>query len=283
MSAPTGRVDTIVLIHGLWMTSRSWEHWAERYAARRFRVLTPAWPGMDREVEELRADPSPIAAQRIADIAAHYEAIIRGLPRPPIIMGHSFGGLIAQLLADRRLGAAVVAVHPAPVRGVLKLPPATLRSGYSILHNPANRHRAVPFTPEDFRYAFGNTISQEQSDAAWERYAVPGAGHVLFEAAFANLDPASATEIDKKRSDRAPLLITAGGEDHVVPATLASSIANLYRSSTALTGYREFPGRSHFVGGEPGWEEEADFALEWAVEAANEFSPTVVAEAPRRR
>ncbi|KAB1906624.1 alpha/beta hydrolase [Micromonospora sp. AMSO1212t] len=283
MSAPTGRVDTIVLIHGLWMTSRSWEHWAQRYAARGFQVLTPAWPGMDREVEELRADPAPIAAQRIADIADHYEAIVRDLPRPPIIMGHSFGGLVAQLLLDRSLGAAVVAVHPAPVRGVLKLPPSTLRSGYSILHNPANRHRAVPFTPEDFRYAFGNTISQEQSDAAWERYAVPGAGHVLFEAAFANLDPNSATEIDKKRSDRAPLLITAGGEDHVVPATLASSIANLYRSSTALTGYREFPGRSHFVGGEPGWEEEADFALEWAVEAANEFSPTVVAEAPRRR
>ncbi|MDX5460144.1 alpha/beta hydrolase [Micromonospora tulbaghiae] len=283
MSAPTGRVDTIVLIHGLWMTSRSWEHWAQRYAARGFRVLTPAWPGMDREVEELRADPAPIAAQRIADIADHYEAIVRDLPRPPIIMGHSFGGLVAQVLLDRRLGAAVVAVHPAPVRGVLKLPPSTLRSGYSILHNPANRHRAVPFTPEDFRYAFGNTISQEQSDAAWERYAVPGAGHVLFEAAFANLDPNSATEIDKKRSDRAPLLITAGGEDHVVPATLASSIANLYRSSTALTGYREFPGLSHFVGGEPGWEEEADFALEWAVEAANEFSPTVVAEAPRRR
>ncbi|MER6587662.1 alpha/beta hydrolase [Micromonospora chalcea] len=283
MSAPTGRVDTIVLIHGLWMTSRSWEHWAQRYSARGFQVLTPAWPGMDREVEELRADPAPIAAQRIADIADHYAAIVRDLPRPPIIMGHSFGGLIAQLLADRRLGAAVVAVHPAPVRGVLKLPPSTLRSGYSILHNPANRHRAVPFTPEDFRYAFGNTISQQESDAAWERYAVPGAGHVLFEAAFANLDPNSATEIDKKRSDRAPLLITAGGEDHVVPATLASSIANLYRSSTALTGYREFPGRSHFVGGEPGWEEEADYALEWAVEAANEYSPTVVAEAPRRR
>ncbi|MBQ1067143.1 alpha/beta hydrolase, partial [Micromonospora sp. D75] len=253
------------------------------YSARGFQVLTPAWPGMDREVEELRADPAPIAAQRIADIADHYAAIVKGLPRPPIIMGHSFGGLIAQLLADRRLGAAVVAVHPAPVRGVLKLPPSTLRSGYSILHNPANRHRAVPFTPEDFRYAFGNTISQQESDAAWERYAVPGAGHVLFEAAFANLDPNSATEIDKKRSDRAPLLITAGGEDHVVPATLASSIANLYRSSTALTGYREFPGRSHFVGGEPGWEEEADYALEWAVEAANEYSPTVVAEAPRRR
>ncbi|MFI7216923.1 alpha/beta hydrolase [Micromonospora maritima] len=282
MGVPTGRVDTIVLIHGLWMTSRSWEHWAARYAARGFRVLTPAWPGMDREPAELRADPTPIAGQRIRDIVDHYAAIVRELPRPPIIMGHSFGGLIAQLLLDRRLGAAVVGVHPAPVKGVLKLPLSTLRSGFSILHNPANRHRAVPFTAEDFRYAFGNTISQEQSDAAWERYAVPGAGHVLFEGSFANLDPDSATEIDRKRADRAPLLITAGGEDHVIPASLAVSLANLYRSSPALTSYREFPGRSHFVGGEPGWEEEADFALEWAVEAANEFSPTVVSESPRR-
>ncbi|GAA3773125.1 alpha/beta hydrolase [Micromonospora maritima] len=282
MGVPTGRVDTVVLIHGLWMTSRSWEHWADRYAARGFRVLTPAWPGMDRDPAELRADPTPIAGQRIRDIVDHYAGIIRELPRPPIIMGHSFGGLIAQLLLDRRLGAAVVGVHPAPVKGVLKLPLSTLRSGFSILHNPANRHRAVPFTAEDFRYAFGNTISQEQSDAAWERYAVPGAGHVLFEGSFANLDPDSATEVDRKRADRAPLLITAGGEDHVVPASLAVSLANLYRSSTALTSYREFPGRSHFVGGEPGWEEEADFALEWAVEAANEFSPTVVSEAPRR-
>ncbi|SBT65041.1 Lysophospholipase, alpha-beta hydrolase superfamily [Micromonospora sediminicola] len=282
MGVPTGRVDTIVLIHGLWMTSRSWEHWAARYAARGFRVLTPAWPGMDGEPAELRADPTPIAGQRIATIVEHYAAIIRELPRPPIVMGHSFGGLIAQLLLDRRLGAAVVGVHPAPVKGVLKLPPSTLRSGFSILRNPANRHRAVPFTAEDFRYAFGNTISQDQSDAAWERYAVPGAGHVLFEGSFANLDPHSATEIDRTRADRAPLLITAGGEDHVIPASLAVSLANLYRSSTGITSYREFPGRSHFVGGEPGWEEEADFALEWAVEAANEFSPTVVSEAPRR-
>ncbi|WP_319460138.1 alpha/beta hydrolase [Micromonospora sp. RTP1Z1] len=280
MSAPTVRVDTIVLIHGLWVTPRSWEHWADRYAAQGFHVLAPAWPGMEGEVEELRADPAPIAGQRIADITDHYARIIRDLPRPPIIMGHSFGGLITQLLLDRRLGAAGIGVHPAPVKGVLRLPLSTLRSGFSILHNPANRHRAVPFTAEDFRYAFGNTLTQEESDAAWRRYAVPGAGHVLFEAAFANLDPDSATEVDNKRDDRAPLLLMAGGADHVVPPSVVSANANLYRSSTALTGYRCSPGRSHFAGGEPGWEEEADFALEWAVEAANEFSPTVVSEAP---
>ncbi|MET8912324.1 alpha/beta fold hydrolase [Micromonospora sp. NPDC004551] len=282
MSTPTARVDTIVLIHGLWMTSRSWEHWVDRYTARGFKVLTPAWPGMDQDVERLREDPTPIAAQRITPIVDHYAEIIRGLPRPPIIMGHSFGGLIAQLLMDRGLGAAVVGLHPVAVKGVLKLPLSTLRSGFPILRNPANRHRAVPFTREDFRYTFGNTISPEASDAAWERYAVPAAGHVFFEGAFANLDPNSAIAADTTRSDRAPLLVTTGGEDHVVPPSLASAAANLYRGSTAITSYREFPGRSHFVGGEPGWEEEADFALEWAVEAANEFSPTVVSTAPRR-
>ncbi|OKI65095.1 alpha/beta hydrolase [Micromonospora sp. CB01531] len=280
MAAPTGRVDTIVLIHGLWMTSRSWEHWAERYRARGFRVLTPAWPGMEAEVEELRADPTPIAGQRIADITEHYARIVREQPRPPIIMGHSFGGLITQLLLDRKLGAAGVALHPAPVKGVLRLPLNTLRSAFSILGSPANRNRAVPFTKEDFRFAFGNTLSPQQSDAAWERYAVPGAGRVLFEAAFANLDPDAATEVDKKRDERAPLLLTAGGADHVVPPSVVVANVNLYRSSTALTGFRCNPHRSHFVGGEPGWEEEADYALEWAVEAANEFSPTVVSEAP---
>ncbi|WP_200213923.1 alpha/beta hydrolase [Micromonospora coerulea] len=281
-SAPTVRVDTIVLIHGLWMTPRSWEHWVDRYAARGFKVLTPAWPGMEGEVEALRADPTPIAGQTITGIVAHYAAIIREQPRPPIIMGHSFGGLVTQLLVSRGLGAAGVAAHPAPVKGVLKLPLSTLRSGFSILRSPANRRRAVPFTADDFAYAFGNTMSREDSDAAWERYAVPAAGHVFFEAAFANLDPNSAAKADTHRDDRAPLLITTGSEDHVVPPTLARSAAQLYRPSRALTAYHEFPGRSHFVGGEPGWEEEADYALDWAVEAANTLSPTVVGEAPRR-
>ncbi|MGC1213559.1 MAG: alpha/beta fold hydrolase [Micromonospora sp.] len=281
-SAPTARVDTIVLIHGLWMTSRSWERWVGRYAARGFRVLAPAWPGMEAEVEALREDPTPIAGQRVTDVVDHYERIIRALPRPPIVMGHSFGGLFTQLLLDRGLGAAGVGIHPAQIKGVLKLPLSTLRSGFSILRNPANRHRAVPFTPDDFHYAFGNTMSRADSDAAWERYAVPGSGHLFFEAAFANLDPDAATKVDTHRSDRAPLLLLAGGVDHVVPPSVVSANAGLYRSSRAVTAYHEFPGRSHFVGGEPGWEQEADYALDWAVEMANTVSPTVVSEAPGR-
>ncbi|MFU8850072.1 alpha/beta hydrolase [Micromonospora sp. SL1-18] len=283
MAAPTERVDTIVLIHGLWLTPRSWEHWAERYRARGFQVLAPAWPGLEAEVEELRADPTPIAGQRIADITDHYARIIREQPRPPIIMGHSFGGLIVQLLVARRLSAAAVAVHPVPVDGVQEFPLSTLRSVFPVLDSPTHLHRAVPMSPDDFLFVFGNTMSRQESDAAWERYAIPAAGHVLFEAVFANLEPGGVTKIDSHESDRAPLLLLAGDADHVVPPPVVRLNADIYRPSRALTGYQEFPGRSHFAIGGPGWEEEADFALEWAVEAANEFSQTVVTQAPGRR
>ncbi|RKN51028.1 alpha/beta hydrolase [Micromonospora endolithica] len=274
--------DTVVLIHGLWMTPRSWERWADRYTARGLRVLAPAWPGLEGEVERLRADPTPIAGQSIAGIADHYDRLVRDLPRPPLIMGHSFGGLIAQLLVDRGLGAAAVGVHPAAPKGVVKVPLSTLRSGFSILRNPANRHRAVPFTADDFHYAFGNTLDREASDRAWERYAVPGAGRVLFEGAFANLDPNSPARVEVGRHDRAPLLLLAGTEDHVVPPSVVRGTAALYQRSRALTAYHEFAGRSHFTVGEPGWERVADYALDWAVRAAAlPREATVAREAPR--
>ncbi|MGK5742164.1 alpha/beta hydrolase [Micromonospora sp. URMC 103] len=282
-SAPQGDVDTVVLIHGLWMTPRSWERWVDRYAARGLRVLAPAWPGMDREVEQLRDDPTPIARQRLGRIVNHYSQAVRGLMRPPIIMGHSFGGLITQVLVGQGLGAAAVAIHPAPIKGVAKLPLSTLRSGFSILRNPANRNKAVPFTQDDFHYAFGNTLSRADSDRAWERYAVPGAGRVLFEAAFANLDPHSAAEVDTRRDDRAPLLLIAGGADHVVPPGVVRSNAALYTKSRALTAFHPFPGRSHFTVGQDGWEEVADYALDWALEAAAiPREQTIASENPRR-
>ncbi|WP_410811263.1 alpha/beta hydrolase [Micromonospora sp. 067-2] len=278
-----GQVDTVVLIHGLWMTPRSWEGWADRYGARGLRVLTPAWPGMDREVERLRDDPAPIAEQSITTIVAHYDRIIRALPRPPIIMGHSFGGLFTQILLDRGLGAAGVGVHPAAPRGVLKVPLSTLRSGFSILRNPANRNRAVPFTQEDFHYAFGNTMTRADSDRAWQRYAVPGAGRVLFEGSFANIDPRSPAKVDFGRDDRAPLLLMAGEVDHVVPASVVRTNAGLYQKSRALTAYEEFPGRSHFTAGQDGWEKIADYALDWALRAAAlPREATIASESPRR-
>ncbi|MFB9235477.1 alpha/beta hydrolase [Plantactinospora siamensis] len=267
--ASRSTADTIVLLHGLWMTPRSWAHWADRYSRAGFRVLTPAWPGLEVEVEQLRRDPSPIAALTPERVIEHYADVVRGLDRPPILMGHSFGGAFVQLLLDRGLGAAGVAIDPAPVRGVVRLPLSTLRAAFPILRNPANRHRAVPLTHDQFHFAFTNTLDEADSRAAYDRYAVPGAGSVLFGNAVANWERHSPFDVNFANDDRAPLLLVAGGADHVAPASTTRATAKLHRKSTALTGYREFSGRSHFTVGQPGWEEVADYALEWAVEATS--------------
>jgi pimeloyl-ACP methyl ester carboxylesterase len=258
----------VVLIHGLWMTPLSWEGWAARYAGRGYEVLAPAWPGLEGTVEELRRDPSPIAGQSIDRILDHYEGIIRGLSRPPIIMGHSFGGAFTQVLLDRGLGSAGVAVDSGTVRGVLDLPLSTLRSASSLLRNPLFRHRAVAFTPKAFRYAFGNTLTEQESAAAHQRYAIPGSRHVLLTGANANLNPRTPLKVNFQNHNRAPLLFIAGGSDHVVPASANRSNFKKYAESKAVTEFKEFPGRSHFTVGQAGWEEVADYALDWATRQA---------------
>jgi alpha-beta hydrolase superfamily lysophospholipase len=257
--------DTIVLIHGLWLTALSWEHWAERYAARGFRVVARSWPGMEGDIDELRRDPSAIAGLGVTDIVDHYERIVRELDRPPIIAGHSFGGLITQILLDRGLGAAGVAISPAPVKGVFILPFSTLKSAFPALKNPFDTHRAVPLTLEQFHYAFTNHLSEEETRPIYERYAVPGPNHVLFQASFANFNPHAATMVDFHNDDRAPLLIVGAGRDHTVPASVAKANYNLYRKSTAVTEYKEYPERTHWTINQDGWEQVADYALDWAV------------------
>lgn len=259
----------IVLIHGLWMTPRSWEGWAERFRAAGHEVHAPSWPGMEAEVEELNRDPSPIAGITIGAILDHHEAIVRGLDEPPILMGHSFGGAFVLALLDRGVGLVGVGIDAAPPKGILGLPVSTLRSAFPVLKNPANRTRAVPITAKEFRYAFGNTSSEEASQAAYERYAVPAAGHVLFEGGLANVSPHSALAVDFEKADRAPLLLLAGGEDHVVPASTTRAIARHYAKGPATVEVREWPERSHFTVGEPGWEAVADHALAWALEHAS--------------
>lgn len=258
----------IVLIHGLWMTPLSWEHWIERYRARGHEVIAPAWPGMDIPIEQLRADPSAVEALGVAEIVDHYEEAIRALPAPPIVIGHSFGGAFTEILLDRGLGAAGVAIDAAAVKGITKLPPSQLKAAFPVLKNPANRHRAVELSPEEFHYAFANTMSEEESLAIYERYSVPGPGRVLFQGALANFNPHAPTKVDFGNDERAPLLLIGGEKDHLVPASVDESTAKHYRKSAALTEYKEFPGRSHFIVGQEGWEEVADYALDWALEHA---------------
>src|SRR5579859_3740694 len=260
--------NTIVLIHGLWLSPLSWEHWIERYSRAGFTVLAPAWPGMEGTVGELRADTSGFEHLGATEIVDHYAAVIEKLESPPIIMGHSFGGAFTEMLLDRGLGAAGVAIDPAPLKGVLRLPLSSLRSGFPVLRNPANTHRAVMLSAEEFHYSFTNTLSEEESAAIYDRYAVPGPGRILFQAALANFNPHPATRVDYDNAARAPLLIIGGAVDHVVPAAVTQETAEHYRHSKARTEYREFPGRSHFTVGQPGWEEVADYALNWAVELA---------------
>ncbi len=264
----SGEPDTVVLIHGLWMSPLSWERWAQRFEARGIKVIAPAWPGVEGDVEQLRADPSALDELGIAEILDSYEQRIRALERAPIIMGHSFGGAFTEILLDRGLGAAGVAIDAAGVRGITKLPLSTLRSGFPVLKNPANRHRAVALTFEEFHYAFTNTMDEAQAREAYERYAVPGPGRVLWEAALANFNPRTPLRLDFAKPDRAPLLLIAGGEDHVVPAVVDKAAAKRFERSDAVTVFKEFPGRSHYTIGQEGWEEVADFALDWALEHA---------------
>jgi pimeloyl-ACP methyl ester carboxylesterase len=257
---------TILLIHGLWLTAASWQPWIDRYEARGIRVIAPNWPGMDRPLDEQRTDTGPVDELGVTEIADHYEKAITELGSEPIIIGHSFGGLITQILLDRGHGTAGVAIDSAPIKGVHVLPPSTLRTGFPALKSPANRHRAVTLTPQEFHYAFANTLDDDESNRLFETYAVPGPGRVLFQAAFANFNPHAATAVDFRNDDRAPLLIVSGGADHVSPPSVNRSEFNHQQKSTAITAFKHFPERPHFLIGTPGWEDVADYAVAWALQ-----------------
>ncbi|MDQ8044987.1 MAG: alpha/beta fold hydrolase [Solirubrobacteraceae bacterium] len=265
MSTPTDQPapTTIVFIHGLWMTPLSWEHWIARYEALGYTVIAPSWPGFEKSVDELNRDHSTITPVTAGKVLDHYETIIRALDAPPIIIGHSFGGGFTEILLDRGLGAAGVAIAPAPLRGIRELPLSVLRAASPVLGNPLNYRKAVPLNEKQFRYAFGNTVSEAENKAAWERYAVPAASKVLFAGAAANLLPGTPLKVDWKKADRAPLLLVGGGQDHIVPSKLVAHAARLYGKGTAVTEFKNYPERSHLTVGEPGWEAVADHAIQW--------------------
>jgi pimeloyl-ACP methyl ester carboxylesterase len=262
--------DTIVLIHGLWMTPRSWEHWVPYYEARGYRVMAPGYPGFEIEVEALRENPKLIAELTVPDTVDHLAEVITALDRPPIIMGHSFGGTLTQLLLARGLGAAGVAIDSAPTEGVRVTPPSQIKSLFPVLNNPANRHKAVGFTAKQFHYTFTNTLTRDESDQVYERYHIPTPGNWVWGPVLANFEAGRQdTWVDYGLDDRAPLLFIAGGSDHIMPASVNKSNAKHYHKSSALTDYYEFPGRSHYTCGEPGWEAVADYALDWAAKHAS--------------
>ena len=264
---PAG-IDTIVLIHGMWMIAASWDRWIQRYRARGYRVLAPGWPGMDARIAELRRGPPEIAGLGVTEIADHYDRLVRQLGGAPVIIGHSVGGLIVQLLLDRGLGAAGVTIDGAPAKGPVSLTVPMLRSGFLALRNPAGQPKAVPLTPRQFHRALTNTLSRPEAAAVYEQYHVPGPARTIRQVSFANLDPHAVTQVDFGRDGRAPLLLIAGGKDHIFPATVARSSFKRYRRSQAVTAYKEFPERSHYTIGEPGWEQVADYVLRWALENA---------------
>ncbi len=253
----------VIFIHGLWLHATSWEPWIDLFEREGYAPSAPGWPGDPDTVEEARANPESIADHGIDDVVEHYAAIIRALAVPPILIGHSFGGMIAQKLLGRDLAAAAVAIDAAQIKGVLPLPLSALRATLPVFKNPANKHRAVSLTAEQFRFAFGNALTAEESDALYQRWTIPAPGRPLFEAAAANFNPHASTKVDTRNSSRGPLLLMSGGKDHTVPESVVRATLAQYRHSEAVTDIIDFPDRGHSLSIDSGWPEVAAAALDW--------------------
>jgi pimeloyl-ACP methyl ester carboxylesterase len=256
----------VVLIHGLWLHASSWAPWLEFFEEAGHAPLAPGWPGTPDTVEETRQQPGRVAGQGIDDVVEHYARVIRGLEARPVVIGHSFGGLIVQRLLGQDLAAAGVAIDAAPVKGVLNLPPSALRVASVALRKPANRNLAVSLTAEQFRYGFGNALPEQESAELYERWTVPSPGRPLFEAALANFSPRSPARVNTGNKNRGPLLLIAGGRDHTVPPSITTSTRRLYHKSPAITDFHEFPDRGHSLTIDHGWREVAQYALDWLSE-----------------
>jgi pimeloyl-ACP methyl ester carboxylesterase len=251
----------VVFVHGLWLLPSSWDRWAEVFDGAGYAALTPGWPNDPETAEQANAEPDVVAGTSIGDVADHVEAVIHKLDRKPAVVGHSFGGLLTQILAGRGLSAASVAIDPAPFRGVLPLPISSLRASSPVLENPRNRHRAVPLTYDQFRYAFANVVSEDEAKELHETYAVPAPGKPLFQAATANLNPWTEAKVDHENPDRGPMLIISGEKDHTVPWRLTEAEYKKQAKNPGVTEIVEVPDRGHSLTIDSGWREVCDTAL----------------------
>jgi pimeloyl-ACP methyl ester carboxylesterase len=253
----------LILIHGAWLSARSWENYADYFAKRGFAVSAPEWPRKQGDVEEMRETADASTGLGVREIVEHFEQLIGALEQPPVLIGHSYGGLFVELLLDRGLGRAGVAMSPAPPKGILVLPFSTLKAAAPALAHPSKWHGVVTLTHEEFTYAFVNTFPEEEAAAAYERYSVPETGQIFYEAGFANFHLHPPTEVHFKNENRAPLLIVGATEDHTVPASLAHSQYKRYERSPAQTDYLEFEGRPHLHMVAPDWREVAAAIDSW--------------------
>ena len=254
-------LQPVVFIHGLWLLPSSWDRWATVFEEAGFTALTPGWPDDPETVEEANAHPEVFAGKSIGDVADHYAAVIGRLTKKPAVIGHSFGGLLTQIVAGRGLSAASVAIDPAPFRGVLPLPISALRSGSPVLGNPANRNRAIPLSYDQFRYAFANAVTEDEAKDLYETFAVPAPGRPLFQAATANLNPWTEAKVDTDTPDRGPLLVISGEKDHTVPWALSNAAYKQQKDNPGVTEIVEIKGRGHALTIDSGWREVADTAL----------------------
>ena len=255
---------TVCFIHGLWMNPLCWEHFQGYFAGLGYNVVAPGWPGHEGDVEEVRRTaPSGLANLGFAEIVSHFEEIVRPMDEQPILIGHSFGGLVVQILLDRGLGVAGVGIDAAPPKGVHRLPVTQLKALGHAIRRPANRHRVIMLTFEQFRYGFANTMSEDEAREAYQRYSVPDTARPLFQSALAAFMKNPPTAVDYGNVSRKPLLLIGGGMDHTVPASVSRSNFHKYRHSTAFTDYHEFADRSHNIIVEKGWEEVAQYARDW--------------------
>ena len=251
----------VVFIHGLWLLPSSWDRWAAVFEKAGFTALTPGWPDDPQTVAEAKAHPEVFAHKTIGQVADHFADVVGRLKKKPAVIGHSFGGLLTQIVAGRGLSAASVAIDPAPFRGVLPLPISALKSASPVLGNPANRNKAVPLTFDQFRFGFANAVTEDEAKQLYDTFAVPASGAPIFQAAAANLNPWTEAKVDTKNPDRGPLLIISGEKDNTVPWAIANASYKQQKRNPGVTEIVEMKNRGHALVIDRGWTEVADTAL----------------------